>query len=283
MRTTFFSYIFLSATLYGCSSEISTVKEGRLQGLPEYTISQALDNRKICHDTDWSSFRDEKGRKIVRYKCDMKNIKELYYEIGQNLVNESKARGAEERIEEEINHIERKIAENKNRIDKEIPEEEAKLSRDRLAISDQMAQQRKNNKEETTENKIPLKKFLSLKRQSDDLKMEFYSLKTSILNMKEKLIEKKALLEKTKKINQDNLNLGRFILDNYESTDAYETIDWLVIEKNNFLVLGGSLHEKGLGESDFKETIHPDIEFTIETIYSDQAQDYFEYRELLGY
>ena len=46
------------AALSGCSSEIDVIREGRLELLPEYTVGQALDNRKLCESTDWSVIED---------------------------------------------------------------------------------------------------------------------------------------------------------------------------------------------------------------------------------
>jgi len=62
------------AALSGCSSEIDVIREGRLELLPEYTVGQALDNRKLCESTDWSVIEDERGRDVVRYTCDFKDI-----------------------------------------------------------------------------------------------------------------------------------------------------------------------------------------------------------------
>ena len=44
------------AALSGCSSEIDVIREGRLELLPEYTVGQALDNRKLCENTDSVSY-----------------------------------------------------------------------------------------------------------------------------------------------------------------------------------------------------------------------------------
>lgn len=37
-----------------------------------FTTQQALDNRPNCKSTDWESFKDERGRSMVRYRCVVK-------------------------------------------------------------------------------------------------------------------------------------------------------------------------------------------------------------------
>tara|TARA_R110000737_G_C14568719_1_gene483703 strand:+ start:625 stop:1497 length:873 start_codon:yes stop_codon:yes gene_type:complete len=53
-----------------CSdSNISVVKEHRFVLDETLTQEQAFDNRKLCSQTEWSSFDDSKGRPIIEYSC----------------------------------------------------------------------------------------------------------------------------------------------------------------------------------------------------------------------
>jgi len=58
----------------GCSSStIDTVKEARLHYDESFTIEQAFENRKICKETNWTEFPDERGRMIVQYECKLQD------------------------------------------------------------------------------------------------------------------------------------------------------------------------------------------------------------------
>ncbi len=64
--------LFLVATvaLAACQSDaVSRVKEGVFPADKTYTWSQALDSRKSCSKSTWSSTKDEAGRTWVEYRC----------------------------------------------------------------------------------------------------------------------------------------------------------------------------------------------------------------------
>jgi hypothetical protein len=63
----------------GCSdSDINAVKEGRFDAYPEFTISQAFDNRAACDSTDWEKVTDSRDREIVRYTCHFKGVGDAF-------------------------------------------------------------------------------------------------------------------------------------------------------------------------------------------------------------
>ena len=73
-----FLLLVASALISGCfSSDIETIKKGRLDGYADYTIGQAFENRKICSSTQWSEFKDSRERNIVRYQCELKGVREF--------------------------------------------------------------------------------------------------------------------------------------------------------------------------------------------------------------
>lgn len=276
------SLFFVLALVYGCSSDVDVVKEGRLQGLPEYTVSQALDNRAICESASWSNFEDDKGRNIVRYKCEMKDVEGLYYEMAQDLINKGERKESQKQLEvriaetkENISNKEKEIEINIKEIKQEIPEKEREIQEE---IS------RRNNESGTlTVHKDLLARGSELRRRRSGLEIEIYNLHRSIERMKEELPEMERRLEEEKASAAEDLELGHYIMENHEDTAAYEIIDWLVIEEEKFIVLGGSLFHKGVGENEFRETRHSDVELVIAMIYEGDIENYFDYRDALGY
>lgn len=97
------------AALSGCSSEIDVIREGRLELLPEYTVGQALDNRKLCESTDWSIIEDERGRDVVRYTCDFKDIEKNYRDTANEMIERAQNDQRPSAIRQEIEDIDSKI------------------------------------------------------------------------------------------------------------------------------------------------------------------------------
>lgn len=244
------------AVISGCSSDIDTIREGRLQNLPEYTVSQALDNREICQDTDWSTLKDDKGRNIVRYKCEMKGIEEWYYDLAQELVN------SETYTISEISSIKNKIESLRSKLIQfeDDQNEFTKLSRKNQS---QGGLNRKDNQKYT-------QLFFNRRERSN-----------SISKLKSEINPLETHYERMNKSN-DNRATGEYILKNYKGSAAYETIDWLVLEDGSFMPLGGNLHEIQPGDDDFSEIPTPDIEAAIYAIYESEVESYFDYKQAIG-
>jgi hypothetical protein len=73
------SLLLVLASLAGCASEIDQIKEGRMDAYPEFTVGQAFDNRNVCESTSWESFKDDRGRTIVEYRCQLVGV-DAYYQ-----------------------------------------------------------------------------------------------------------------------------------------------------------------------------------------------------------
>ena len=64
--------------LAGCeNSDVARVKAMKLDIDPSFTIGQAFDNRKVCDSVKWDNMTDQRGRKLVEYRCDFKGVKEF--------------------------------------------------------------------------------------------------------------------------------------------------------------------------------------------------------------
>jgi hypothetical protein len=65
----------LSASLAGCgNSDINAVKKQTLDQDQSYTVGQAFDNRKVCDSVKWDEITDDRGRKIVEYRCTFNGV-----------------------------------------------------------------------------------------------------------------------------------------------------------------------------------------------------------------
>src|SRR5256885_1730283 len=61
-----FSTIALSA----CSkSPVDIVKDSYIDSARTTTVANGLGKRPLCKSTHWDSFKDDKGRTVVQYKC----------------------------------------------------------------------------------------------------------------------------------------------------------------------------------------------------------------------
>lgn len=76
LRTRSIIAISFALGLSGCHSNISRVKDMKLDADPSLTIGQAFDNRKICRSVEWKEFTDEQKRKVVEYACTMNGVDE---------------------------------------------------------------------------------------------------------------------------------------------------------------------------------------------------------------
>jgi len=68
-----------SLSLAGCSnSDISAVKKQTLQQDQSYTVEQAFDHRKVCDSVKWDEITDDRGRKIVEYRCTFNGVDDYF-------------------------------------------------------------------------------------------------------------------------------------------------------------------------------------------------------------
>ncbi|MCE7510709.1 hypothetical protein [Alloalcanivorax xenomutans] len=254
--------LLLSLLIIGCSSDVDTVRKGRLQDFPEYTVSQALENRDICEDTSWTTFTDSRGRKIVRYKCEMKGIEKYNLDMANDLISRSEDKSVQNQLRSEIQKMEKEIKTNKEKFEK-----------------------MKNDREALDGSGLLGKDFNEYWRQRDEIGNLNIARANQIMRerqLKKKIEQNKKLIKEEDILDKKNRKTGEYILNNYKGTGAYETIDWVVIEDGTFMVIGGSLHEVELGQSEFREIPNQDIDLALDLIYQNVPSHYFYYKEALG-
>jgi len=71
----------LPVFLFGCgdSNNVKIVKEQVSPFDNTITVGNSLDNRTVCNNISWGSFKDDKNRDVVKYSCDMKNKSLIKY------------------------------------------------------------------------------------------------------------------------------------------------------------------------------------------------------------
>lgn len=68
------------ANLSGCGNgDVSRLKTQALDADPSFTIGQAFDNRKVCDSVSWKEKADDRGRKVIEYRCAF-NVDKTYYQ-----------------------------------------------------------------------------------------------------------------------------------------------------------------------------------------------------------
>lgn len=74
--------LFLASSLSGClqGNDIEMVKEGRFDDYPEFKIGETFDHRSLCESTSWDLVKDDRGRDLVEYRCEIKGIHAYYTE-----------------------------------------------------------------------------------------------------------------------------------------------------------------------------------------------------------
>ncbi|AJD48700.1 hypothetical protein S7S_11440 [Isoalcanivorax pacificus W11-5] len=117
--------LLLCVTLIaGCfNSDIDLIKTGRLDLKPEYTVGEAFDNRKVCKNTSWDAFKDERQRAIVEYRC---------YFNGYDTVFTNKAAA----IHAELEELDAKAAHKREALNEKLAQAEKELSDARELLSD---------------------------------------------------------------------------------------------------------------------------------------------------
>ncbi|WP_414449804.1 hypothetical protein AB4851_28745 [Burkholderia sp. 22PA0099] len=66
--------VAICAALAACGhSEVDTVKKSTVPQDPTHTYETALSNRSSCERDEWHIFKDDSGRSVVEYRCDLKD------------------------------------------------------------------------------------------------------------------------------------------------------------------------------------------------------------------
>ena len=68
-------YSMVVVALFGLSAcgkgPIVAVKSSYIDGTRTTTVENALTHRAVCKSEKWKSFKDDRGRTVVEYRCDI--------------------------------------------------------------------------------------------------------------------------------------------------------------------------------------------------------------------
>ena len=241
------------AALSGCSSEIDVIREGRLELLPEYKVGQALDNRKLCESTDWSVIEDERGRDVVRYTCDFKDIEKNYRDTANEMIERAQNDQRPSAIRQEIEDIDSKIEKD-------------------IALIKKVQKRRDSGK--ACWEKKPDGSYTTWCRAKKSAEKDVHINKRKISDLKNKL----SIINRE---NKESLDLAHKTLDKYKGARAFETIDWVVMEDGSFMVLSGSMHHTNIFKGVIEETPHENIQSALYLIYNENFDTLFAYEDAL--
>lgn len=245
-----YAALILSALLLaGCgSSDIDIVKEGRLEYFQEFTVGQAFDNRKVCSSTKWGTIEDDRGRTIVEYTCQLKNVPEYFHQTGTSL---AKKLINEKNIEisyhtDQITYSEERIAS----AIRTISEYEKKLESSRSRQDDEESDPPRYWELKVQQARADLEK---IKQQKPDAEARIQAIETEYLAKAE--------------------NAERLITASPD-TDAYEYYQWTVLEDGTFYILSGGISVKKPGQQEYTDIQYRDISEPLEAVYADKAEDF---------
>lgn len=120
----------MASLLAACSnSPTDIVKETYIDDARTLTVANGLSNRALCKSTDWDSFKDEKGRTIVQYKCIIVDGNDFLKDRRQDFL-ESLTKDAEK----DVRHSLSRLASVKKKIEDDYPEQHARIERLQKAL-----------------------------------------------------------------------------------------------------------------------------------------------------
>lgn len=86
-----------------------------------------------------------------------------------------------------------------------------------------------------------------------------------------------------KKIDEENqsddlkMKRGTFLRDNHKTADAFETVDWLLLEDGTIMIVNSALHKRSPGENDYEISPHRKIKYVLISAYQNNPKNFFDY------
>ena len=116
--------------LSACSkSPVDLVKSSYIDGARTTTVANGLSKRPLCKSTHWDSFKDDKGRTVVQYKCTIIDGEDFQKEMREDYLQRI-TKGAEQSAVSAV--IDRESA--AKRIEEDFPYERNLIERAQRAI-----------------------------------------------------------------------------------------------------------------------------------------------------
>lgn len=119
--------------LTGCfGGDVDVVKKSYLEAWPGFTVGQLLDGRGHCGDVQWNNIKDDRGRSIVEYHCQLVPVEQHFRETLQKSIEFYREDAAASRrlFDNEKIGFERRLTQNESNLldlTNELNDMEAKL------------------------------------------------------------------------------------------------------------------------------------------------------------
>lgn len=285
------------------STEWESIKDERDRTIIRYT----------CHMKGVKEGHLEKGEKLIseaknkdiqkKYQSEIEswkqkipeaeaNIERITKETKENLTLEATKKPFNEKIsclEDYTKEIERKIRASSGYVDiGHNPCEENRYADDyekppKLRITDAQSILLRYKEKELPklfkEKEEAIDYFPSTLRQTISARTR--DLERSINVMKSDTEYNNNQIDKENKSDDAKMKQGTFLLNNYRTADAYETVDWLLLEDGTIMITNSSLHEKNPGKDSYNVSPHRKIEYVLASAYRNTPENFFTYKEML--
>lgn len=274
LKHLFVSSVFL---LSGCGDNaIETVKDSHLDIDPSLSISQALDHRKICETTSWESFKDQKERNIVQYKCEIKNTTSFFDSLIPDLT--SALRKKMERVQTpEYAEYSRLRNEVWRPVYSEIFPYQQQIDSDARNIEDlEYSIEHGVDESDIAAAKSELQK---LKMRVDENQKKLDEIEIKVKDIEDKQLAPQEKLVKDAAIAKEQLieQKAKELAESFKGIKVFEIYQWSVNDNGIFLVYGGT-------ETNKKDSKKPqvysysDLPSSLRISYSDSSDNYQMYR-----
>lgn len=202
------SAVYLSACSDG---DISKLRAQTIPANPSFTIGQAFDHRNACAAVSWSQSTDDRGRKVIEYRCTFK-VDKSYYEKSQQT---------------EIDQLNKAMSQEQGSYERELAQR-AKALEDRQKQEEQIESQLDQQPSTVNPN------ALFMRNQVDRMKQDLASSTARYQEMKANEAQALAQIQSNYQASIDKIKANGLIVS------ATETFQWAVNEGGNTLI-GASL------------------------------------------
>lgn len=105
-------------SLSGCGGEVNKVKNATFPLDATYKIGQVLDKREVCDSIGWDARDDEKGRRIIEYRCSLKGVDDFVQTVVKRIevASGQSAQAARAQYDQSIEALKSRISTDKDEL-----------------------------------------------------------------------------------------------------------------------------------------------------------------------
>ncbi|BDU22256.1 hypothetical protein [Dyella sp. GSA-30] len=237
----------ITSALYltACSGgDISRLKAQAIASSPSFTIGQAFDHRNACAEVSWNESTDDRGRKVIEYRCTFK-VDKSYYEKSQQAA---------------IDQLNKAMS-------REQEGYESGLSQQAKTLDDRQKQEAAMESQLEQQSSAANPDALFLSHQIDRMKQDTASFTAEY--QQKKANEQQAL---TQIQNNYQASIAK-VKANGLITGATETFQWTVNDSGNTLIAGSIDIQTDNGKTSHQDYSDTLIDRAIDAIVRNEASD----------